>query len=164
MAHCITALETNHDVNGFDCSDPALTIWLQSTAMQHQKKFISKTYVLVNDMTPSVILGFYALSIRKMTPNAVLPLSMAKKLPRDVPGYTLARLAVEQEEQGKGHGETLLINAMKRVRDAAGTVGGVALFVDAKDERAAAFYRKYGFISFLSNPLTLFMPIVSIPK
>lgn len=163
MVNSVVALATSHDVLGFNCGNPVLTSWLQTTAGQHQKKSISKTYVLVNDAAPNVVLGYYALAIRAMTPNAELPAAMAKRLPREVPGITLARLAVGLAEQGNGYGEILLIDAMRRVRAVAVEVGGYAVFVDAKDAGAADFYRKYAFTPFASDPLTLFMPIASIP-
>jgi hypothetical protein len=39
-----------------------------------------------------------------------------------------------------------------------------AFFVDAKDADTAHFYARYGFVPLVSNPLTLFMPIMSFPK
>lgn len=163
MVNSVIALEALHDVLAFDCGIPALTAWLQTMARQHQKKSISRTYVLVDDAQPRRILGYYALAIRSMTPSGDLPAAMAKRLPREVPGITLARLAVGLAEQGKGHGEMLLVDAMKRVRSVVAEVGGYAVFVDAKDGDGAAFYHKYGFIPFESDPLILFMPIASIP-
>ena len=163
MASSVIALEALHDVSAFDCGIPALTNWLQTTARQHQKKLISRTFVLVDDAQPSRILGYYALAIRAMTPSGDLPAVMAKRLPREVPGMTLARLAVGLMEQGKGHGELLLVDAMQRVRAVTAEVGGYALFVDAKDAGGAMFYRKYGFTPFESDPLILFMPIASMP-
>jgi GNAT superfamily N-acetyltransferase len=158
------ALEMQHDVSAFDCGIAALTIFLQTIARQHQKKSISRTYVLVDDAQPSRIIGYYTLAIRGLTPTVALPAAMAKRLPREVLGMTLARLAVSTSEQGKGHGETLLINAMTRVRAVAAEVGGYAIFVDAKDAGGAVFYQKYGFMPFESDPLILALPIASIPS
>lgn len=163
MVHCVIALHPAHDVDRFDCGDPVLNAWLRRTASQHVKKNISKTYVLVDDEAPDTIIGFYALAIRAMTPKDALPPAMAKRLPRDVPGYTLARLAVGTAMQGHGWGTDLLMNAMDRVRAAADCVGGYAFFVDAKDEVAAAFYAQYGFVPLPSAPLVLFMPITDFP-
>ena len=163
MMNTIVTLEAKHDVAGFDCGTPALNNWLQTMARQHQKRSISQTYVLVDGGTSDRILGYHVLAIRAMTPNVALPAAMAKRLPREVPGITLARLAVTLVEQGKGYGEMLLVDAMMRVRAVAAGVGGYAVFVDAKDADAATFYRKYGFTSFASEPLILFMPIASMP-
>jgi GNAT superfamily N-acetyltransferase len=76
----------------------------------------------------------------------------------------LARLGVQQGEQGKHYGENLLGDAMRRARAAALEVGGWSLFVNAKGDEAAGFYRKYGFISLPSNPLVLFMPFANMPE
>lgn len=98
-----------------------------------------------------------------MTSKDEMPVSMVKRLPSNVPGYTLARLAISKAHQGQGFGEKLLVEAMAKAKAAAKEVGGFALFVDAKDEDAAAFYKKYGFTPFPSNPLILVIPIASIP-
>jgi GNAT superfamily N-acetyltransferase len=74
------------------------------------------------------------------------------------------RLGVQQGEQGKHYGENLLGDAMRRARAAALEVGGWSLFVNAKGDEAAGFYRKYGFISLPSNPLVLFMPFANMPE
>lgn len=36
-----------------------------------------------------------------------------------------------------------------------------ALVVDAKDEKAATFYRHYGFRRFASKPASLFLPVAT---
>ena len=162
MAHSVVTLNPNHDVKGFTCGTSALDIWLQTIASQHQKKVLSSTFVLTEDASPKTILGFYALAIRGMTPTEKLPSAIAKRLPLEVPGITLGRLAVAEREQGKGHGSFLLIDAMSRARRVALETGGFALFVDAKDEQGASFYRRYGFVPFPSDPLTLCIRITSI--
>jgi ribosomal protein S18 acetylase RimI-like enzyme len=165
MVYSITELKKAiHDVKRFNCGTPALNLWLQSTAGQHQKNGISKTYVLTADEAPALIVGYFTLALRKMTPKEAIPDSMAKKLPTHVPGYTLARLGVAQEFQRQGFGETLLMDAMQKVRAAAMLVSGYAMFVDAKDEPAADFYRKFGFTAFPSDPLILVIPIADIPE
>lgn len=160
----VTALEAVHDVKSFNCNKPALSAWLQHISRQHQKNGMSKTYVLANEEDPAQIIGFYALAMRGMVPITVLPSEMARRLPCEIPAYTLARLAVAADKQGQGFGADLLMNAMERVRVAADAVGGYALFVDAKDEAAAAFYGKFGFVPCPSNPLLLVMMISELPK
>lgn len=164
MALSVIALSPTHEVAGFDCGTEALNVWLRDIASQHMKKHLSKTYLLVSDDAPDKVLGFYALAIRAMTPSEVLPLAVAKKLPRNVPGYTLGRLAISKAMKGQGLGADLLMNAMDRVRAAAEYVGGYAFFVDAKDAQAVAFYACFGFVPLPSDPLTLFMPIADFPK
>jgi len=164
MTLSITALDKVHQVNIFDCGNDALNSWLQQTAKQHQKNSISQTFVLVSEDEPGKVLGFYALALRSMTSNDALPKDVAKRLPSSIPGITLARLAVHKDERGKRYGEDLLIDAMTRAHSASKAVGGWALFVDAKDQKAAVFYRKYGFTQLPSNSLILFMPFSDIPE
>ncbi|UMR30167.1 GNAT family N-acetyltransferase [Massilia sp. MB5] len=124
---------------------------------------LSRTYVLIDEEAPETILGFYTVAIRAMTPISELPATMQRRLPPNVPGFTLGRLAVSREAQGQGWGEYLLAHAMRRIRQAAESVGGAFMFVDAKDAEAAAFYAKYDFTPTPSDQLRLLKPIAEIP-
>lgn len=57
-----------------------------------------------------------------------------------VPVVVLARLAVHTEHSGRGIGGALLFDAIRRALAAADEIGGRALLVHCKDERAKAFY------------------------
>jgi ribosomal protein S18 acetylase RimI-like enzyme len=163
MGHSISALKAVHEVNRFSCGKPELDTYLQATARQHQNKNISRTYVLTDDEGPTLIIGFYTLAIRPMTPKGDMPPHLVKRLPNTVPGFTVARLAVSEMHKGQGHGEILLMAAMTKAQAVAEKVGGFALFVDAKDREASSFYQKYGFTPFPSDPLILAIPIAHIP-
>lgn len=164
MAIRVVPLETIHEVKQFDCGNGDLNVFLQATAGQHQRKFISKTYVLIDDDSPTIVMGFYTLAVRRMVSKDDLPPEMAKRLPREVPGFSLARLAIQDELKGQGHGEYLLYHALSRAARVAGEIGGYAAFVDAKDEKAALFYKKYGFIAFPDDPLILCMAFADMPR
>jgi GNAT superfamily N-acetyltransferase len=153
-----------HEVKKFDCGNNDLNIFLQTTAGQHQRKFISKTYVLVDDEAPTQVMGFYTIAVRRMVAKDDLPPAIAKKLPREVPGFSLARLAVRDDLKGQGHGEYLMAHAIDRTARVASEIGGYAVFVDAKDEQAAAFYQRYGFAPMPDNPLILCLPFANMPK
>jgi GNAT superfamily N-acetyltransferase len=161
MGPALQVLTKVHDVKEFDCGIMELNNWLQTTAMQHQKNGMSKTFVYA-DQVDNKILGFMAMAIRSFTPSEDLPLEMRRRLPRGVPGFTLARLAVHKEAQGRGVGVHLLMEAMERAYQASQSVGGFGLFVDAKDG-AASFYEKYGFQPFPSDRNILVLPIASMP-
>jgi predicted N-acetyltransferase YhbS len=75
----------------------------------------------------------------------------------------LARLAVDKNNKGQGLGEYLLMHALDAVVSTAATVGVQCVVVDAIDDDAARFYRKYGFEPLTDEPLTLFLPVASIP-
>lgn len=164
MATRVLPLETVHEVKAFDCGIDDLNKFLQATAGQHQRKFVSKTYVLTNDELPMEMMGFYTLAVRRMVSKDDLPPEIAKKLPREVPGFSLARLAVRKDLKGLGHGEYLLFHALDRAARVAREIGGYAAFVDAKDEAGAAFYSKYGFVPFPDQPLILCMPFANMPR
>jgi predicted N-acetyltransferase YhbS len=71
----------------------------------------------------------------------------------------IGRLAVDTRYQGRQIGSALIIDALRRSARAA--PASFALIVDAKDDQAAAFYRRHGFVSFQSRPLSLFLPIAT---
>lgn len=80
----------------------------------------------------------------------------------DVPAFRLARFAVERRYQGQGLGGQLLLAAGMRCLRASSEVGGVALLIDARSERAAAWYRSYGAMPLLDTPLTLMLALKTI--
>jgi len=154
----IQSLSGNHNRKEFDCGKPELNEWLSRFARQHQERDISQTFVAVDPDFPCKILGFYALTACQVVTEE-LPPEVAAKLPRKAPGVKLARLAVDRSVQRKGVGELLLVNAIKRTCETRKHVGIFALFVDAKDEGAVAFYEKYGFRAFPDSPRTLLLPL-----
>lgn len=153
----VLPLTGSHDRQGFDCGRQELNDWLRQVARQHQDKGLSKTFVAVRDDAPEHICGYYALTLAELE-NRHLPEAWRKKLPRRIPGVRLGRLAVDKQYQGKGLGELLLVDALTRARRIYMEAGGIGLFVDAIDERAAAYYRRFGFAAAPDNPLLLFLP------
>jgi len=89
-----------------------------------------------------------------------VPAVVTRKLGRyEVPVFRLGRLAVQRSLQGKGLGGDLLLAAGGRALAVAGEVGGVALAIDAKDDRAAGWYERFGAIKLLDDPLKLILPL-----
>lgn len=158
----IQPLTGRHDRNAFESASEPLDAWLRHTARQHQRRGISKTFVAVSDEEPTRILGFYALTACEILTDE-LPEDLAKKLPRKTPVIRLGRLAVNRSVQGQGLGEHLLMDAIERARLVLEHIGVHALVVDAKDERAAAFYAKYGFRPLPNDPLRLVLPLTGLP-
>ena len=159
----VELLDATHDRGGFDCGVEPLNRYLQQIARQHIAKGISKTFVLVDEhaATPKPVLGFFTISLCQVLGQQV-PAKWAKKLPEQIPAMRLGRLAVAQTQQGAGYGKVLLVEALHRIARVADLAGGIGLFVDAKDEAAAAFYARFGFDPTPSGPLTLFMPAETI--
>lgn len=164
MAARVTPLSRMHNLNNFDCGNIELNKYLREKARQHQRKNISKTFVLAHEHAPAEVIGFYTLAIRRMVSVQAFPPGWARSMPNQVPALTLARLAVHRTEKNRGYGTYLLLDAMQCAAAAAERVGGYALFVDAKDMHVAAFYRKFGFVPLHENPLILFMPFSDMPQ
>lgn len=104
------------------------------------------------------IVGFYSLSSHTLALED-LPPDFAKKLPRydAIPAALIGRLARANRARGQQVGETLLLDAINRILAAAHAVAVHSLLVDAKDERAAAFYARYGFRPFPLRPSRMFL-------
>ena len=154
----IVPLTGSHDRQGFDCGQPAMNDWLRQVARQHQNKGLSNTFVAILEDDPERICGYYALTLTEIDRHH-LPEMYRKKLPQRIPGIRLGRLAVDQRFQGKRLGELLLMDVITRAQRIRREAGVVGLFVDALDERAAGFYRHFGFVAAPDNALMLFLPV-----
>jgi ribosomal protein S18 acetylase RimI-like enzyme len=156
-------LSTDHDRASFSCGEPALDVYLQRQASQDVKRRVAQVFVLPGD-APRRIDGYYSLSAASFG-KAELPHELAKRLPHyPVPAVVLGRLAVDRARQGRGIGETLLIDAARRVLRASAAIAVYAILVDAKDDRAQAFYERYGFRRFATLPRRLFLPLDTFEK
>jgi ribosomal protein S18 acetylase RimI-like enzyme len=155
----IEPLAKAHDRDGFDCGSEPLNLFLKQTARQHAARGISRTFVLVEEgaAEPKPILGFFSLNLCQIKSES-LSVEEAKKLPRDVAGIRLGRLAVAREYQRQGTGKTLLAAAMGKFIEIFNTAGGIGLFVDAQDQEAKRYYEQFGFVALPSNELELFLP------
>lgn len=120
-------------------------------------------WILPSRANPREIAGYYTLASYSVSPGE-LPPGTARKLPRypQLPAAILGRLAIAEKYKGQGLGEHLLLDAMKRSLDQSMVMGLFALFVDAKDESAADFYRRYDFMPLPTRPLRLFLPMKTI--
>ena len=161
--HKIELLAKSHDRDGFDCGSEPLNLFLKQTARQHGERGISRTFVLVDEAAaaPKPIVGFFSLNICQIKSES-LTTQATKKLPRDVAGVRLGRLAVAKATQRQGIGKTLLVAAMRKFIEIFNTAGGIGLFVDAKDQDAKHYYEQFGFVPMPSNELELFLPVKTI--
>lgn len=158
-------LDKTFSREGFDCGSSELNAFLYSKARQNQTANFNRTFVAIRSGDPTKrVLGYYCLSMGEVDLSA-LPLALQKKLPKHpVPIVRMGRLAVDNSTKGQGLGRLLLVDAMLRIQRAAESIGAYALFVDAKDETAKSFYKKFGFIELLDEPMSLFLPLASFPR
>ena len=152
----------HHDRDAFDCGEEALNEFLRRYARKSHELGGAKTFLAIDDTDNKVILGFYSLSPASVA-YARTPDLVKRGLARhDVPAFRLARLAVHRRAQGQGLGGQLLLAAGRRCLLASAEVGGVALLIDAKNERAAQWYAAYGAVPLLDAPLSLLLPLKTI--
>lgn len=149
----IAKLALAHDPTSFDCGNEALNRFIKLHALPGQRAGISQTYVAA---AGSDIAGYHTLVVGHVTHDDA-PERLAKGLPRHpIPVIILARLAIDQNWQGRGLGAALVVDAMRRVLQAADIAGVRAMVVHAKDETAQRFYEHLGFVQFPDKPLTLY--------
>jgi ribosomal protein S18 acetylase RimI-like enzyme len=159
----IEPLGSHHDRAPFSCGEPALDGYLQRQASQDIRRRVAQVFVALGD-TPGKIAGYYSLSATSFDKDE-LPPAQAKRLPHyPVPAAVLGRLAIDRTRQGQGLGELLLLDAIRRVIWASATMAVHAVIVDAKNERAQAFYERYGFRPFTTEPRRLFLPLETFEK
>jgi GNAT superfamily N-acetyltransferase len=155
-------ISKKHDREGFDCGEEALNEFLRRYARKSHERGGAKTFLAIDDADKRTILGFYSLSPASVD-YARTPEIVKRGLARhDVPGFRLARLAVDRRWQGKGLGGQLLLAAGRRCLLAAEEVGGVVLVIDAKNEKVAAWYASYGSVPLVDAHLTLMLPLATV--
>ncbi len=157
----VEPLGKHHERADFACGDASLDDFLKKYASQYARRKLGTTYVAVVSGQPRV-LGYYTLAPSHFE-FIRAPAELLKGLPKHpLPSLLLARLAVTQSERGQGLGKFLLFDAFERCLRVAREVAFRAIEVEAIDDRAAAFYGKYGFLPFPSDPnhLTIAMETV----
>lgn len=154
----VEPLARNHEREAFDCGIPALNDYLHRQATQDVRRGVSRVYVARN-RDSSRVLGYYTLSATSFGKKN-LPEAEARRLPHyPIPAALLGRLAVDRSCQEQGLGKYLLFDAFHRMLQAAEMLAVYALVVDAKDDKARAFYEHYGFLRFPNTPSRLFIPV-----
>jgi GNAT superfamily N-acetyltransferase len=155
-------IRRTHDRASFDCGEAPLNGFLQRHARKSHELGGAKSFLAIDDAGSKTILGFYSLSPASVD-YARTPEIVRRGLARhDVPGFRLARLAVDRKLQGRGLGGQLLLAAGKRCLLASAEVGGVVLVIDAKNESVAGWYAGYGAVPLLDAPLSLLLPLATI--
>ncbi|OCB02745.1 acetyltransferase [Acidithiobacillus ferrivorans] len=151
-----------HDRAAFDCGEAELNAFLRRHARQNHEKGGAKTFVAAPIGDDKRVLGFYSLSPASID-YARTPALVKKGLARyDVPVFRLGRLAVDKTVQRHGLGGQLLLVAGRRCILAATEIGGIALLIDAKNERVAAWYKAYGALPLLDAPQSLLLPLSTV--
>ncbi len=159
----VEPLKQSHERADFSCGYSSLDDFLRKYAGQYGRRKLGTTYVAVA-VGQTRVLGYYTLAPSHFQ-FANAPAELLKGLPKHpVPSRLLARLAVTDQERGKGLGKYLLLDAFERCLRVAGEVAFRAIEVEAIDDVAAAFYTKYGFLPFPTDPHHLAIAIETVQQ
>jgi GNAT superfamily N-acetyltransferase len=151
------ALGPDHEVGAFRCGKQPLDDWLQGKAHRAQAAGTARTYVWIPAGGREVLAYF------SVAPTQVVRSEVPRSLTGGytvIPGYLLARLALDVRLQGQGLGSELLLDALERIVDAANVGGGRLIVVDAIDDEAHAFYRRHDFVA-VPATMRLFLKVAT---
>jgi len=157
----VVQLDAALDRGSFHSGATPLDRYFQQQVTQDIRRRVTACFVaLCRDQR---VAGYYTLASASVL-VAELPDKLGKKLPRypSVPVVRMGRLAVDETFKGQGLGGALLADALLRTRRS--EIAAYAMVVDAKDNEAAAFYRHHGFVELARHPLSLFLPLASVPS
>lgn len=155
-------LDKSIDCSKFDCGEIALNDYLSMRALTEMSQRLSVVIVALD--RHGFIAGFYSISPDQIAKD-FLSKQDGRGVPYDmVPGVRIGRLAVSKNYQGKGVGAMLLRHALQKCLRMSEEFGGRVVVVDAKNEKAAAFYSHYGFKPIKENPSILVLKISILAK
>lgn len=155
-------LADDHVLAKFDCGNDHLNDWLQDAALQQQAAAYSSTFVWCDGTLE--VLGYFAISSQSVVADS-LPKKVVGKNLAAVPAALIGKLALDrslqrQEEEFGGH---LLVDAERRICRAGAEGPAVrVVLVDAIDERAFRFYKKYGYNPVAPDSMRLYRKISAI--
>lgn len=142
-----------HDLSGFASGNAELDGWLQRHAVAAQQMDSARTFLLTRR---GRVVGYFSLTM-----GSVLRADAPARLVRGLPGYPvgvalLARLAIDQRNQGQGLGALLLAEALRKAVTAGEAAAARLVVIDAIDDAAVAFYERHGFVAVPEHPRRLY--------
>lgn len=138
------ALNKDHDLIGFNSNYTELDDWLKKYAFQAKASGSASTFIVADN---NLVVGFYSLTVGQVDIDEASERIKKGMGKYPIPVVILARLAVHHAYQGKGIGKGMLKDAILRTFQIAEQGGVRALLVHAIDEKANAFYKRFGFES-----------------
>lgn len=157
----LVLLADDHRLDGFDCGQEQLDVWLAKHARASHKADLARTYLALSG---DRVAGYVSLTTGSVDRREV-PRRFARGMPAyPLPTILIARLAVAREWQGRRLGSRLLAEALRMAVGASDAVAARLVVVDAIDEATAAFYRRWGFVDLPENPLRLHRKISDVRR
>lgn len=156
----IEPLMREHDRKSFDCGDEEVTRFLLEKAMQDHERDLSRTMVLIDtENSPRKIIGYHTLVMMQVKQEEIP--NDRPRITRGIPVILLGQLGIDNNYQGRGLGDLLLMDVQARTDEISRKVGIRALMLDARNERLAEWYEKHDFVHFPSS-LRMFKSIEAV--
>ena len=157
-----------YDFAAFDCGAEAYNRWLTESAQAAVKAGTAGVYLLLEQRpeSPARVVGYYAISPTGIVRDE-LPRAASGGSPDPVPAFLLAKLALDRSLQGDKNalwGTQLVVNALRRILEAANVSGGRVIVVDADNADLIPFYASHSFLPTKSNRLRLYMKVATARK
>ena len=144
-----------HDRAGFSCGVSAVVNFFKKTANKLAEAGNVRLFVMVS--SDQALIGFYAINAHAVQGHGSIPAAFIAMIGRD------------QRYSGAGFGGDLLVDALRRINQAADSLGIAVALLDVLDcgapqrtARRKALYESYGFQPLPSNPTRLFLPLNAI--
>ncbi|MEZ5823186.1 MAG: GNAT family N-acetyltransferase [Geminicoccaceae bacterium] len=157
-----------HDRTAFSCGIEQVDNYFRKTAGKLARADNVRLYVMV--ASDGALIGFYSINAHAVD-YAELPKKFARTRPAhgNIPAAYISMIGRDQRFRGAGYGSDLLVDALRRIAQAADALGIAVVMLDVFDcgdpERVArrkALYEGFGFTPLASNPLRMFLPLATI--
>jgi ribosomal protein S18 acetylase RimI-like enzyme len=148
------------DRSDFSCGVAALDHYLKAVATQDMRRGFATCFVAIDPDTGSIA-GFYTLSATSVETEDYPEKKNVGRYTR-IPAALLGRLAINEPYKGQGLGRALLYDAMQKI--IGNPLAAAMIVADAKDEHAAAFYRRHGFLSFGPGRSKFYLPLKDVKR
>lgn len=152
-----------HRVEQFSCGEASLDRWLAAYAGQSQQRDAARTFVTTEP--DGKVAGYYTLvaaQVEHEPATSTVRQGLSRHFP--TPVALIARLAITAQHQGADLGRSLLLDALQRTLRASDHLAVRAVTVDALDDRAASFYRRFGFEPTPLTPRTLMISLDAVRR
>lgn len=156
------SVELAQSADAFSCGVRRIDAYLRS-GLAIQDANLARLFVALNPADKTEIVGFYAMHNMHIEAEA-LPTQAGAGLRRDavVGAIYIAMFAVDAKWQRRGVGTLLFAHGLRRVKRVATETGTWAVVLDALNERAEGFYRRFGFETLAGGTRRLFLPVSAI--
>lgn len=151
-----------HATQDFDCGSAPLNEFLRLYAVPNSQSGNSRTFVVAD--AEQRVMGYYSLAATSITHDGAHQRVRQGQPRHPIPAILMARFAVDITQQGRGLGRALFRDALTRSLNITEELGARAFVVDAKDENALRFYRRYGMMADSQDAQRLYLLFKDIKK